>query len=89
MPKTDEVNQSLLTEYIIQDSHVALEVYIGLLEIAKERGHASLGDYYDIMGVDTRWVHTRYGWSFVNLTKAYLQPDIGGWTIKFTELEEL
>lgn len=49
-------------DYAIPYYEDALEVLARIRELANQYGAVSVSDYYDLIGVDTQYTHSLYGW---------------------------
>jgi hypothetical protein len=74
-------------EYIIEERYDAARVLTTLTENAEVYGSVSVADYYDLIGVATRYTDNTYGWTMESITQASIVPIRGGYVIKFPPVE--
>lgn len=74
-------------EYIIADRYDASHVLTALTENADMYGSVSVADYYDLIGVESKYTDNQYGWTIDNITRATIAPVRGGYIIRFPNVE--
>lgn len=74
-------------EYIIGDRLDAAHVLTSLKENADRYDSVSVADYYDLIGVPTKFTDNNYGWTFDSIVHATVVPVRNGYTIKFPPTE--
>jgi len=74
-------------EYVLEDRFDAVHVLTTLTEQADMYGNASVADYYDLIGVPTKYTDNNYGWTHENIVRATIMPIRGGYIIKFPPVE--
>lgn len=74
-------------EYLIADRYDASHVLTTLTESADMYGSVSVADYYDSIGVPSKYTDNNYGWTIDSIVKAVIVPVRGGYVIKFPSVE--
>lgn len=74
-------------EYVIGDRHDASQVLISLTEYADRYDAVSIADYYDLIGVASKYTDNNFGWSASSIAMASIIPVRGGFIIKFPPVE--
>lgn len=59
----------------------AIDVLSNLITIIEDYGQASVEDFYDLVGVSSKYTDSRWGWT--DLRNAYIEKSRYGWFIKF------
>lgn len=75
--RSDEVVQ-----YVITDRTQAIEVLDSLTEQLLQYGSVSVADYYDMIGVESKFTDNNYGWNSDELARASIAPTRGGYILK-------
>jgi hypothetical protein len=78
-----------VTEYVIEDRYDAAHVLTSLTEYADKYDTVSIAEYYDLIGVDTKFTDNSYGWTIDTIVDARIVPVRGGYVIKFPPVEVL
>lgn len=88
--KTVIVPRYGVDEFIIDDRIGAANVLTSLTEYADRYDKVSVADYYDLLGVPTKFTDNDYGWTIDTITRASIIPVRGGgYIIKFPPVEVL
>lgn len=74
-------------EYIIEDRHDASQVLVTLTEQADMYDTVSVADYYDLIGVPSKYTDNNYGWTIDSMSRASIIPVRGGYIIKFPPVD--
>lgn len=74
-------------EYIIPDRFDAAHVLTTLTESADQYDSVSVADYYDLIGVESKFTDNSYGWTIDSISRASIVPVRGGYVIKFPQVE--
>lgn len=74
-------------EYVIDNRHDASQVLISLTEYADRYDAVSIADYYDLIGVASKYTDNNFGWSAASISMASIIPVRGGFIIKFPPVE--
>lgn len=76
------------TDYVIDDRTEASDVLVSLTEYADRYDTVSVADYYDMIGVPSKYTDHNYGWGIDSITRATIVPARGGgYIIKFPPVE--
>lgn len=74
-------------DYKIVDRQDASEILVALTEAADMYDSVSVADYYDMIGVESKFTDNNYGWTIDSITRATIVPVRGGYIIKFPPVE--
>lgn len=74
-------------EYIIEDRYDASHILATLAENADRYDTVSVADYYDLIGVDSKYTDNNHGWTVDSINRASVVPVNGGYVIKFPPVE--
>ena len=74
-------------DYIIADRYDAAQVLNTLVESADMYDSVSVADYYDLIGVPSKYTDNSYGWTIDSISRASVVPVRGGYVIKFPPVE--
>lgn len=74
-------------EYVLADRNDASHVLVSLTEYADMYESVSVADYYDLIGVKTKYTDNNHGWTFDTISRASILPVRGGYVIKFPPVE--
>lgn len=74
-------------EYVIPDRFDASHVIATLVENADMYNSVSVADYYDLIGVPTKYTDNNFGWTIDSISRASIVPVRGGFVIKFPPVE--
>jgi hypothetical protein len=78
-----------IDEYLLDRREDAEAVLEELKDNANKYGDVSLSDYYELIGVQSRYVHNAYGWSKKTIDKAKVVKYRRSYKIEFPPVEEL
>lgn len=76
-------------EWKIDDRYDASHVLTALTENADRYGSVSVADYYDLIGIESKYTDNNYGWTIDTIVRASIVPVRGGYVIKFPPVEEI
>jgi hypothetical protein len=79
--------RNTVEEYIIPDRFDATNVLTTLVENADMYNSVSVADYYDLIGVATKYTDNNFGWTIDSIAHAMVVPVRNGFTIKFPPVE--
>ena len=79
----------IVEEYIIEDRYDASHVLTSLTESADMYQTVSVADYYDLIGVNSKYTDNSYGWTLDSISRATIVPVRGGYVIKFPTVEPI
>lgn len=68
-------------DYIINDRHEAIGVLDALVEQINTYGNATVADYYDMIGVESRYTDNTYGWTVNDVQYMKIVPARGGYSV--------
>lgn len=74
-------------DFIIPDRFDASHVLTSLTEYADAYDSVSVADYYDLIGVPSKYTDNNHGWTIDSITRATIVPVRGGYVIKFPPVE--
>lgn len=80
-------SRNSVEEYIIPDRLDASHVLTTLVENADMYNSVSVADYYDLIGVPTKYTDNNFGWTIDTISRASIIPVRGGFVIKFPPTE--
>lgn len=76
-----------IEEYNITDRFDAAHVLTTLTELADMYDRVSVADYYDLIGVPSKYTDNNHGWTMDTITRSTIVPVRGGYVIKFPPVE--
>jgi len=74
-------------EYTITERYDAAHVLTALTEHADMYDSVSVAEYYDLIGVPSKFTDNNYGWTIESISQASIVPIRGGYIIKFPPVE--
>lgn len=76
-----------IPDYLLDDRNMALDIIERLRDHVNSYNYVSVGEYYDLIGVESQWTDRNYGWT--NLSSISISPYNGGYIINFPPIEEI
>lgn len=77
-----------IEDYVIPDRYDAAHVLTTLTEYAERYGTVAVADYYETLGVPSKYTDNNYGWEYDSIRRATIMPARGGgYIIKFPPVE--
>lgn len=76
-----------IPDYLLEDRNMALDIIDRLRDHVNTYNYVSVGEYYDLIGIESQWTDRNYGWT--NLSSISISPYNGGYIINFPPIEEI
>lgn len=73
-------NRHEFDDIFLDSKAEAREVLNGLMDLVEDYGQASVEDFYDLVGLDSQYTDSRWGWT--DLRNAYIENTRRGWIIR-------
>lgn len=77
---------NILVDYELHDRNEALDVIDRMKDYLSRYNFITIGDYYDLIGIDSQWTDRKYGWRDLSGTTISKSPN--GYIINFPMIEE-
>lgn len=74
-------------EIILESRGEAEDVLSHLADLVEDYGVASVGDYYDLLGIESNFTDNKYGWT--NVSDGYIERVRNGYSIKLPRPREI